>query len=63
MKCKCCNKKLKLIFFKCKCNNYYCIKHQLPHVHNCSFNNKEVIKKNITKNNPKIKKSTFEKID
>ena len=41
-KCKYCNKKLPLIYFTCKCNNLYCIKHQLPHVHNCNYDYKDL---------------------
>ncbi len=32
-----CNKKLKLIHFKCKCNMIFCMKHKMPEIHNCSF--------------------------
>ncbi len=32
-----CNKKLKLIQFKCKCNKVFCMKHKMPEIHNCSF--------------------------
>ena len=62
MKCKYCKKKLNLINFKCKCNNYYCIKHQLPHNHNCQFDYKKESKNLILKNNPKINSSMENKI-
>ena len=39
-KCIICNKKV-LIFFKCRCNNHYCIKHQSPENHNCSYDYKK----------------------
>lgn len=52
-KCFHCSKKLSMINFKCKCGNLYCIAHQLPHVHCCTYNNKdkskEILKKNLIK--------------
>lgn len=51
-RCYHCNKKLKMIHFTCKCNHKYCILHQNPHSHNCSFNNKKVCQEIIQKNNP-----------
>lgn len=52
-KCFHCSKKLLMINFKCKCGNLYCIAHQLPHSHNCTYNykdkNKQILKKNLIK--------------
>ena len=62
LRCACCNTKLGLIYFTCKCGNKYCQKHLNPHSHNCSFNNKESCKKQIEKNNPQMKSSTFIKV-
>lgn len=39
-KCIICNKKV-IIFFKCRCENHYCIKHQSPEKHNCSYDYKK----------------------
>ena len=54
IRCHYCNKKINMLQFKCKCNNTFCIKHQLPHNLNCSYNFKNDIIKQISKNNPKI---------
>ncbi len=51
-RCQFCNKKLKMIHFTCKCNHKFCIFHQNPHSHNCSFNNKKVCQEIIKKQNP-----------
>jgi len=51
-RCYQCNKKLKMINFTCKCNHTFCILHQNPHSHNCSFNNKKVCQETIKHNNP-----------
>ena len=54
LKCFYCNKNLSLIeelTAKCKCNNYYCIRHKYPENHKCSIdyidNNKIIMKKNL----------------
>ena len=62
LRCACCNTKLGLIYFTCKCGNKYCQKHLNPHSHNCTFNNKESCQKQIEKNNPQMKSSTFIKV-
>ena len=54
-RCAICNKKIPMIHFTCKCNLIFCIKHQLPHTHNCTYNYKKDLKKEIIINNPKIK--------
>lgn len=43
--CSFCNKKLKLISYKCDCNGVFCEKHRLRHSHNCSMKkNKDILK-------------------
>lgn len=51
-KCFHCNKKLKMIHFTCRCNHKFCVNHQNPHSHNCSFNNKKICQEAIKLNNP-----------
>ena len=53
-RCSFCNKKLKMIHFNCKCNHKFCILHQNPHSHNCSFNNKKLCQETIKNNNPQM---------
>jgi hypothetical protein len=53
-RCYQCNKKLKMIYFTCRCNHNFCIKHQYSHSHNCSYNAIKAKKEEIIKNNPKV---------
>lgn len=53
-RCSMCNKKLKLLMFSCKCNKKFCLNHQLPELHNCIFDYKNIGKDDIKKNNPII---------
>ena len=62
IKCKHCKKKLKLITFKCKCGYTFCVNHQVPHIHNCTFDYVKETKDKLKKNNPKIKSSMETKI-
>ena len=61
MKCnyESCNKKIKKIMMitcKCRCNNYYCLKHNLPELHDCTYDyNTNEDKENFIKNNKIIK--------
>ena len=54
IRCFQCNKKLSMMSFKCKCGNMYCIAHQIPHTHKCSYNHKQEKIIQIQNNNPKI---------
>ena len=53
-KCYLCKKKLKMIYFTCKCKHHFCIIHQNPHTHSCLYNYKKEKEKEIEKNNPKL---------
>ena len=59
-RCYFCNKKLKLIYYNCDCNNKFCEKHRYKHIHNC--NNVDKYKKILEMNNPKISPSKLNKI-
>ena len=61
LRCHYCNKKLKMIYFTCKCNYKLCDKHLNPHSHNCSYDAKKAKSEEIKKNNPKLG-SKIEKI-
>jgi len=41
-----------MIHFICRCNHKFCVNHQNPHSHNCSFNNKKICQEAIKLNNP-----------
>lgn len=53
LKCKNCNKKLKLMPFTCKCENNYCSKCRYPEIHNCEYDfknyQKNILKKQLVK--------------
>ena len=53
-KCYLCKKKLKMIYFTCKCKHHFCIIHQNPHAHSCLYNYKKEKVKEIEKKNPKL---------
>ena len=53
-RCNHCNKKLKMMSFTCKCGFKYCVAHQNPHSHKCSYDYKSEKCKIIEKNNPKL---------
>ena len=36
-RCPCCNKKLGLIPFTCKCGGNYCAEHRMSEHHNCTY--------------------------
>lgn len=50
MRCDYCNKKLKIINFKCRCNKTFCKKCFHPEDHKCTFNYKTLVEQY-----PKIK--------
>ena len=54
MRCHLCKKKLKMIYFTCKCKNHFCIIHQNPHTHNCLYDYKKERENEIEINNPKL---------
>ena len=59
-RCGCCNKKLGLVTFPCKCGGEYCPVHRLSSDHNCSFDYREDSKKYLSSN---LVKLTAKKID
>lgn len=61
-KCFECNKNLGLVFIRCKCSNIFCSKHRYPENHICSYNYKDMFKKELEKNNNKIISEKISKI-
>jgi len=45
--CFICEKRLGLFAIKCKCNNIFCEKHRYAEKHICSYNYKEIHKKEL----------------
>ncbi|KAK9147589.1 hypothetical protein Scep_006346 [Stephania cephalantha] len=54
-RCSCCNKKVGLLGFKCKCGSTYCGDHRYPEKHECSFDYKKVGREQLEKANPVVK--------
>ncbi|KAF8058501.1 hypothetical protein N665_1242s0010 [Sinapis alba] len=54
-RCLCCNKKVGILGFKCKCGSTFCGEHRYPERHDCSFDFKEAGRGEIAKANPVIK--------
>ena len=48
-RCACCNKKLGLIEYTCKCEKRYCISHLQPQEHGCTFDYRKEASKEIQK--------------
>ncbi len=62
IKCYCCNKSCNIIFFKCRCENTYCLKHKNPENHQCNFDFKEYGKEILLQQNPIVSGSKIDKI-
>ena len=46
-RCPCCNKKLGLIGFTCKCGENFCAEHRMSESHNCGYNYQDEHKKRL----------------
>lgn len=46
-KCPCCNKKLGLVFFTCKCGDNFCAEHRMSENHNCTYDYQNENKKRL----------------
>lgn len=57
-----CNKKLKLTDIKCRCGFKFCALHRYSDKHNCTFDYKNMGEIELTKQNPVVNFSKFEKI-
>ncbi|XP_019086028.1 PREDICTED: zinc finger A20 and AN1 domain-containing stress-associated protein 9-like [Camelina sativa] len=54
-RCLCCNKKVGIVGFKCKCGSTFCGEHRYPETHDCTFDFKEIGRGEIAKANPVVK--------
>jgi len=53
-RCWCCNKKIGLLGFQCKCEYFYCAGHRASDKHECAFDFKAMGKEQLTQANPTI---------
>ncbi|XP_050226669.1 zinc finger A20 and AN1 domain-containing stress-associated protein 1 [Mercurialis annua] len=60
-RCLCCNKKVGLTAFVCKCGSTFCGSHRYPENHDCSFDFKGNGRNAIAKANPVVKADKVER--
>jgi len=54
LRCEQCKKKVPLSAIKCRCGFVFCGKHRYPEQHTCSFDYKEMARKELISKNPQI---------
>jgi hypothetical protein len=47
-KCPCCNKKLGLVSFTCRCGENFCAEHRYNDAHNCNYDFQEEQKRKLS---------------
>lgn len=60
-RCSKCNRKVACIFH-CTCKKLFCVRCQLPEVHECTFDHKAQYKEFLESRNPKITPQKIDKI-
>jgi predicted nucleic acid binding AN1-type Zn finger protein len=58
-RCAQCRKKVPLISFTCKCERIFCMSHQSPHNHSCSYDYQSDRRAHIERTNPKVCPTTL----
>ncbi|KAL9375831.1 hypothetical protein Peur_032710 [Populus x canadensis] len=53
-RCECCNKKVGLMGFKCRCGKTFCGVHRYAKEHSCTFDFKTCDRQNLAKQNPLV---------
>lgn len=61
-RCGCCNKRVGLTGFTCRCGTTFCGSHRYPEFHDCTFDFKTMGKEAIKKANPVVKAAKLDKI-
>lgn len=61
-RCPCCNKKLGLIVFSCKCGENFCAEHRLSDSHNCSFDYQAENRRKLSLDLVKVESKKIDKI-
>ena len=60
--CAYCHKKLNLLYFKCRCESYFCSKHRQPEEHSCTFDFKSVGIRKLSEENPLVQGDKFHRL-
>lgn len=60
-RCGCCNKKVGVMGFQCRCGGTFCGSHRYPEKHCCSFDFKGVGRNDLAKANPIVKADKVER--
>ncbi|XP_010538772.1 PREDICTED: zinc finger A20 and AN1 domain-containing stress-associated protein 7-like [Tarenaya hassleriana] len=61
-RCSSCNKKVRVMGFKCRCGSTFCGEHRYPEKHECSFNYREAGRDAIAKANPLVKADKVQRL-
>lgn len=61
-RCFCCNKKVGLLGFDCRCGYVFCSGHRHAADHNCTFDFAALDRKKLSKDNPLVAASKIEKL-
>ncbi|KAG6509007.1 zinc finger A20 and AN1 domain-containing stress-associated protein 6-like [Zingiber officinale] len=61
-RCGCCNKKVGLMGFRCRCGEVFCSVHRYSDKHDCTFDYKASGQEAISKANPVVKMDKLDKI-
>lgn len=61
-RCFCCNKKVGLLGFECRCGYVYCSSHRHATEHRCTFDYKSMDREKLAKANPTVAAARVEKI-
>ncbi|KAL2902247.1 Zinc finger A20 and AN1 domain-containing stress-associated protein 7 [Bienertia sinuspersici] len=61
-RCGCCNKKVGVVGFKCRCGFTFCGSHRYPEEHNCEFDHKFAGREALAKANPLVVADKLQRI-
>lgn len=64
IKCVKCRKKLKITnHYTCKCNNIFCAQHRFYEQHECTYDYRSEAMRRLIKENPRVVKEKFQRIE
>lgn len=61
-RCHCCNKKVNLIGFSCRCGGNFCAEHRFSDSHNCTFDYQEENRRKLSEQLVKIEGKKLDKL-